>query len=413
MKSTKFRKTESSVQLAALLQQVGNSSRDAAGHADLVYGMEKLGRKSPTDDGRELAAGHFARLAEQIRMFLETASDRGLELQHYLSTGQSYALMGFPEKARSMYEQAIHRSAALNNNTLQARALRLLGNLDLQQNLVEQAIVSLKQSLSLCEKHGELLEAAYALNSLSAAYFQTASWPKIQRACDEALAIAEKLEEDELVAYIYNNLGAMYSMRGQMSKALAAFQKSVPIFEKLADHRGLAEAYNNMAIFYRDKDLWQEAGKCFAHSLHFSSIAGDVLVKTATILNRVELYILMHDLTLAQQQALDALATFHQVGNKFGQADACKYLGEIYARRGYWELARKYFDEALDLCAESNYILGFAETHWRYADYHLARGEKEAALRHLQQSLTNYRAIKAAGKVRRVQKQIREIQPPA
>lgn len=413
MGSTKVKALDSSERkLNDLLRQVGGPP-NLASHPELVFEIEKLGRKFLRDEGREQAAAHFEMVVEQARKFLQAQSDPGLELQFYLSAGQSYALLGFLDKARSMYEQAVHRSAAFNNLLLQARALRLLGNLSLQQNLVGQAIPLFKQSQTLCEENGELLEAAYALNSLSAAYFQTAAWPKMQRACDEALAIAEKLNEDELVASVYNNLGAMYSMRGQMSKALAAFQKSVPIFEKLADHRGLAEGYNNMAIVYRDKDLWQEAGKYFAHSLHFSSIAGDALIKTGTILNRVELYILMHDLQLARQQALEALATFHQLGSKFGQADACKHLGVIYTKQEYWELARKYFDEALELCTESNYTLGFAETHWRYADFHVARSEEEAALHHLQLSLTNYRLIKAFHKARRVKKQLKLIQATA
>jgi tetratricopeptide (TPR) repeat protein len=173
--------------------------------------------------------------------------------------------------------------------------------------------------------------------------------------------------------------------------------------------RGLAETYNNMATAYRDKEFWHESGKCYAKGLQLAREAGDAVVEAQVSLNRVELYLLMHDLEMAEKQCQMALRAFHGLGHKAGEADACRLLGVVYTRKSNLGLAKKYLDEALQINTQYGYRLGWAETHKSYAEFWQAKGNKKAALKHVQKSIENYQALKAHREVRKLEKLIGEM----
>jgi tetratricopeptide (TPR) repeat protein len=177
----------------------------------------------------------------------------------------------------------------------------------------------------------------------------------------------------------------------------------------MGDLRGLAEAYNNMATAYRDKEFWHEAGKYYAKSLKFARQVGDAVIEAQASLNRVELYLLMHDLELAEKQCQIAVRAFHGLNHKAGEADACRLLGVVYTRRDNWGLARKYLDEALQMNTQHDNRLGLAETHRSYAEYWQAKRNKKSALKHLQKAIEHYKRLKAQREIKKLEKLSREL----
>jgi tetratricopeptide (TPR) repeat protein len=396
--------------LAAVLKQSErNPEANSEAFVDLAYSVEKLTRQFLADEGKQKSAAHFKVAVDNLKKFAHIRHDEALELNLCYSAGQTYALLGLMEEAEENYEQALKISEKLNDYKTHANSLRQLGNLKLRRSQWKEAIACFEHSYNLCQENGELLAEAYALNSLAAAHFHTASWRKMEEACEHARAIAERLNDDDLTACVYNNLGAMYNLQGQWDKALTALQKSLPRFEKLGDLRGLAETYNNLATAYRDKEFWHEAGKYYAKSLELARQAGDVVVEAQVTLNRVELYLLMHDLDMAEKQSQSALRTFHSLGHKSGEADACRLLGVVYTRREKWGLARKYLEEALQFNTHHSNHLGLAETHKSYAEFWQAKGNKKAALKHLQKAIEHYKQLKAQREIKKLERLSREL----
>ncbi len=396
--------------LATFLKQAERGAdAESEDFADLSYSMEKLARKFLADEDQQKAAAYFKLAVNNLKQFAQLKHDQAQELNLNLSAGQTYALLGLMDEAVESYEQALKLSSTLSDHKAHARTLRQLGNLKLRQSQWQEAIACFEHSNKICQENGEPLDEAYALNSLAAAYFHTAAWRKMENACEHARALAESMSDDDLTACVYNNLGAMHNLHGQWDKALAAFQKSLPLFEKLGDRRGLAETYNNMATAYRDKELWHESGKCYAKSLQLAREAGDVVIEAQVSLNRVELYLLMHDLEMAEKQCQIALRAFHGLNHKAGEADACRLLGVVYTRKENWGLARKYLDEALQLNNQFGNRLGLAETHKSQAEYWQEKGNKKSALKHLQNAVEHYQALKAHREIRKLERLIDEI----
>jgi tetratricopeptide (TPR) repeat protein len=378
-------------------------------YVDLTYSMEKLARQSLADDDKQKSAAYFKVAVQNLRQFAQIKHDEAQELNLCYSAGQTYALLGLVDEAAESYEQALKLSKKLNDNKSHARTLRQLGNLELRRSGWKEAIACFEHSYKISQENGEPLDEAYALNSLSAAYFHTAAWRKMEDACEHARAIAERMSDDDLVACVYNNLGAMYNLQGQGDKAVAALQKSLPLFEKLGDLRGLAETYNNLGTACRDKEYWNEAGKYYVKSLELARQAGDAVVEAQVSLNRVELYLLMHDLEMAEKQCQIALRSFHGLGHKSGEADACRLLGVVYTRRDNWGLAKKYLDEALQINAQHDHRLGLAETHKSYAEFWQAKGNRKSALKHWQKSIEHYKILKAPREIKKLEKLAQEI----
>lgn len=390
--------------LATVLQQAeAGLANDSDEYVDLTYSMEKLARKFLTDENTKKGAAYFKTAVNNLRQFAQIKHDQAQELNLCYSAGQTFALLGLVDEAAESYEQALALSQELQDDISRARALRQLGNLKLRQSKWKEAIACFEQSYRMCQDHGEILDEAYALNSLAAAYFHTAAWRKMETACEHALALADKVNDADLTACVYNNLGAMHNLHGRGDKALAALQKSLPLFEKLGDRRGMAETYNNMGTAYRDKEFWQEAGKCYARSLELARQSGDVMVEAQVSLNRVELYLLMHDLEMAEKQCQLALRTFHGLEHKSGEADACRLLGVFYTRKDNLGLAKKYLDEALQLCAHYENPLGLAETHKSFAEYWRGKGNAKSERKHLLKALEQYQSLKAQREIRRLE----------
>ncbi len=397
-------------QLSALLKQAETEvETDSEEFVDLAYNMEKLARKFLSDEKAQKGAEYFKAAVNNLRQFAQIKHDEAQELNLCYGAGQTYALLGLMDEAEDSYDQSLQLSRKLRDEKAQARALRQLGNLKLKQSKWKEAIASFEHSYKICQENGESLDGAYALNSLAAAYFHTAAWRKMETASEHALSLAEKMNDDDLTACVYNNLGAMYNLQGQWDKALVALQKSLPLFEKLGDRRGLAETYNNIATAYRDKEYWHEAGKCYAKSLQLAREAGDVVVEAQVNLNRVELYLLMHDLEMAEKQCQIALRAFHGLGHKSGEADACRLLGVVYTRKDNWGLAKKYLDEALQLCTQQDNPLGLAETHKSFVEFWRSKGNIKSALKHLQKALEHYKQLKASREIKKLEKLSQEL----
>ena len=396
-------------ELTNLLQRIETAGQIDINH-EIVYLLEKLSRRFITDEYQEKSVQHFRFAVEQFRKFAGSQLDTMGELNLSLSAGRTYALMGEVQEATACYERAVELGEKAKDGHSLAEALRLLGNLRLQQGAIDAALRHFQKSLKISKNNGELLDQAFALNSLAAAYFQKAAWGKMEKTCNNALEIAEHLGHDELTACVYNNLGSMYSLRGRLEQALGALQKCIPLFEKIGDYRGLAEAYNNMGTVYRDKDLWGDAGKCYAKSLRYAETMGDVFVKASTSLNRIELYIRMYDLEVAKKQCLNVLGQFHRLGHKAGEIDACRMLGIIYTKEENWSLARKYLDEAITFAESSENTLMQAEAYSALADFYFMQGNKQQAAAHLQTAREHYRAMHALKKQKKIEARLKQLQ---
>lgn len=397
--------------LAAALKQAETSvEADSDEFVDLTYNMEKLARKFLSQERTQQGAQYFKTAVTHLRQFAQIKHDQEQELNLCYSAGQTFALLGLVEEATESYEQSLKLSKELHDSKSHARALRQLGNLKLRQSKWKEAIACFDLSYRISQENGEPRDEAYALNSLAAAYFHTAAWRKMETTCERTLSLAEKMNDDDLTACVCNNLGALYNVQGQWDKALATLQKSLLLFERLGDRRGLAETYNNMATAYRDKEFWHESGKCYAKGLELAREASDVVVEAQVILNRVELYLLMHDLDMAEKQCQIALRTFHGLEHKSGEADACRLLGVVYTRKENWGLAKKYLEEALQLFSHYANTLGLAETHKSYAEFWHGKGSAKSERKHLQKALEYYKRIKAQREIKKLEKLLRELQ---
>jgi DNA-binding SARP family transcriptional activator/tetratricopeptide (TPR) repeat protein len=98
---------------------------------------------------------------------------------------------------------------------------------------------------------------------------------------------------------------------------------------------------------------------------------------------------LWHDSAATQRAGLDAA---ERIGDRTGQAIACRSIARAYAQLGRCDEARPYLHRALDLFADLGHLTGQANAHFTFARVAFRQGSHEEALSHAQLALAFYRA---------------------
>jgi len=134
------------------------------------------------------------------------ASDRRMEVQTLINTGEVYRLLGEPRKALEKYNEALPIS-------------QIVG-----------------------DRRGE----AQALNNIGSIYWSLGEMRKALDKYDEALPIVRAIGDRGGEAVMLNNIGTIYMSLGEMQKALDKYDESLPIRRAIADRRGEANTLNNI-----------------------------------------------------------------------------------------------------------------------------------------------------------------------
>jgi len=126
-------------ELANLLQRIETAGQSDLSH-EIVYLLEKLSRRVITDENQEKSVQHFRFAVQQFRKFAGSRLDIMSELNLSLSSGQTFAMMGEVQEAETCFKRAIELGEKAKDDHLRAEAERLLGNLRLNQDAIDEAI---------------------------------------------------------------------------------------------------------------------------------------------------------------------------------------------------------------------------------------------------------------------------------
>jgi tetratricopeptide (TPR) repeat protein len=334
---------------------------------------------------------------------------RAQEIELQLHAGQSYKTYGAWGKALSAYQRAIELCEAKKFQRLKAEALRWIGNIYLEQNRWKDAHQAYQESLKLCRMEGDAVGEADVQNALGTLHFEQGDLDAASSYYDKAMELAEKANDSDLVATIYNNRGTLANVQGQWEKALACYAESLPCFEKIGNSKALASTYHNMALTYADNGNWFKAGHYYDRSNQLARDIGDAHLQATVKLNRVELYLAIEDLPLAEVLCRQALQTYIDLKDHLGEADALKMLGVIHTRRKEWSRAKSCFAKSIQLSREYHSPLSQAEAHYEYGCMLNQKGSKQEAGKQLRKAAELFKTLKAKKEVEKTEKKLKKI----
>jgi tetratricopeptide (TPR) repeat protein/transcriptional regulator with XRE-family HTH domain len=357
---------------------------------------------------------------------------------------------GHWEQALALHQIALTAARQAGDRPGHARALMLLGGMQVLTGSLAAAAVTLQQALAAYRDLNDLIGRADALNSLGFVHGLTGDYPSASACHQQALELFRDLGHQRGQAHALSDLGIVYGLTGNYPAAAACHQQALELFRDLGHLYGQADALINLgavqqltgdypaaaASLHQVMALNGDLDDCSTQAWVLNEfgvlhrLTGDYRTAAASHQQALELFrglgersaeaYALNELGLVQQLTGDhpAAATSHQqalqllgdLGERHGQADVLNSLGELAARTSATHQARKRHSQALAIARDIGVPLEEARAREGLGRAHLQDGDAVEAAVHLGRALSIYRRIGARPAARRVQETLQQHQ---
>ncbi len=241
-------------------------------------------------------------------------------------------------------------------------------------------------TLRLAKEAGDEEHAAAAQVELSFVLRESGNLPAALAAIDEAVAFYEahpKFQTGLISAY--ETRGLIYLWQSDFARALQSLNQALTLSRQTNYRAGIIPAYNDIGEVYRTQG---EPAKALEFYLRAREVVGDDNAwNMAFIFDNIGMsYNAMGDLEHAIESIQRARAVAEKAGMKPRVATAFSVLGELEAKRGHLEAARKFDEQSLALARQIQDVGVEAKALLGMAQIDLAEGDGAAALEAARQS---------------------------
>ena len=256
----------------------------------------------------------------------------------------------------------------------------------------------------------------------------------------QASVLASKIHFQKGEAYALKSIGMVYYVQGNFIETLDYWFRSLALFKSTGDKLGIANMLNNIGTVYSNRADDAKALEYFLNSLHYSEEVGDKLRIATALLNIGNIYLnkkatyskaidfLLRALPLSEEmQNKDAIVTtntnlgeIYQNMNKFdsalyyyrrslkaseGSEDVSttfvlNNIGKAYAKKGEFEVAIKYQQQAIDLSKKLNAKLYIGKSFLGLAETYKTKGDTKTALDFYKQAATTLNEVHASNELK-------------
>jgi tetratricopeptide (TPR) repeat protein len=190
---------------------------------------------------------------------------------------------------------------------VRARAMLVLGDLDVKQGDYPQGEEKLEASLALCREAGDRRGEAQALNMLGFIASERNDLERAKKLLEESLALGRKAGIPIVINSALNSLAALAAYRNDYARATVLLEEGLGIARAAGDVGGIAVNTANLGAtavvtseFERAKQLLQEARELFWK-------LGDWLHVSVADINLGNLALAQNDFDLAEKQGLKVI----------------------------------------------------------------------------------------------------------
>lgn len=252
---------------------------------------------------------------------------------------------------------------------LQSKLFYRMGELAAIDGQNQDAIMWYQRCLETCKLAScHPWETARVLRDLGSTYMNLSDWRQAEsyylRSLDEWQRIGDQLG----VVETYNDLGTLYLKQHKSGKALKCYQQSLARLQNSPDQWRIARIYNNLGNYYFTQKQWAQALDYFQRSLDVKSRLADTFGIGATHYNIANVYL--------------------DQGRELGTTRPLSRKAEDIFRQAaeHYELSLWSFRLAGDRPV-------IAQTLYYLASTRRLLGEREIALRCVEEALSLYRSL--------------------
>lgn len=187
---------------------------------------------------------------EAQRYFDQKNNPEQAALAHYYA-GRVYRAKNIPDKALKCFLQSEIYAVQCNNNVLAGKDVHIMGNLYLEQGIMDTAIVLYKKALNYYNK-GEDTDKykMQVTNEIGRSYDEIGNIDSSYVYFQRSMEYADILGDQEFKTYLSNNLGYIYFRLNDYDKALYYLNSTL---RQTSDATTCAKAYLNLSYLYNAK----------------------------------------------------------------------------------------------------------------------------------------------------------------
>ncbi len=269
---------------------------------------------------------------------------------------------GRPDDARRIFRGLLPLTGPSH---LQSKLFYRMGELAVTDGQNQDAIMWYQRCLETCKlANCHPWETARVLRDLGSTYMSLSDWRQAESCYLRSLDEWQRLGDQLGVVETYNDLGTLYLKQHKSGKALKCYQQSLARLQNSPDQWRIARIYNNLGNYYFTQKQWEQALDYFRRSLEVKSRLSDTYGIGATNYNIANVYLSQgRDLgttrplpkkaeDIFRQAAMHfelSLRDFRLAGDRSIIAQTLYYLASTRRLLGEREIALRYIDEAMSL----------------------------------------------------------------
>lgn len=210
--------------------------------------------------------------------------------------------------------------------------------------------------------------------------------------------------------YARGNLGLVQHRRGNYQQAVKIYRQVIDSCESQQDKIGAAIGYLNLGDVYYYLENYSDALANLEESisLFHEDAVNDFLVRALALKSKVLLK--NNELIQAQESCGEAYRIAEQLASPGLLGIACQQMAEIQAFSDGIDAAKSYFQKAIELLSESNFLDELAEACIAYGKFLLAIGETVSSKQYVLEAAGILEYMGARPRIQEVDEMLEQLQ---
>lgn len=229
---------------------------------------------------------------------------------------------------------------------------------------------------------------------------------ELNKKCKE---LSNKIGYKRAVAMSLNHMGEAYHLLGDLDKAKKHYEKSRKMCEDMGDTRGVASARGNIGDVHLERGDYSKALQEYDRCIDIYEDIGDLFETVHNETRKADVYNLKGNYGSALEHAEKAISLAETKNNELVMAEAYSVSGKIKREGGDLEEAEKDLIEAKKRFSKLNNRPEMACTRYELGILALKKGERERALKILEDVRDDFQEMEMVSMVKLCDDQIDEL----
>jgi len=280
----------------------------------------------------------------------------------------------------------------------------IASKIELIESLIEQkkfkeALAEIRELESQKQIDQFSIEKGYIYYLLSVALHYLGRYYEALKQGKKAFELLKTTPDNKKIAQLQFTLGAIYVALGDFEHAESELRDVIATYRRIDDKHGIITAYNKLANICFVESNFDKAIEYINRCINYCDESGDETTKAKLAANLGRIYIRIGKWQSAQESLLLAIKVFEEKSDELYLCQAVLSLGYACYLRREFKKAKKYYEKALKLIYDNNYMREMAIYYEYYGELAFAQGNYFLAKDHCKNGIKIGEEIAPAGDI--------------